>query len=70
MKSKDIKELHQKSVEELTKLLSETKTKLFSHKMEKEQGKLTDLRMMSKTRDDIAVILTILRSKQEGGKHA
>ncbi|MBI2443041.1 MAG: 50S ribosomal protein L29 [Candidatus Levybacteria bacterium] len=71
MKTKEKKELHQKTVVELQKLVSDARIKLFSYKMEKDQGKLTDVRLMSKTRDDIAKLLTVLQiRKKEGGKHA
>ena len=71
MKTKDKKELQQKTIPELEKLIEGAKSRLFSYKMEKEVGKLTDVRLLGKTRDEIAVLATFLGIKQkEGGKHA
>lgn len=71
MKTKEKKELTQKTVAELHKLITDAKMKLFSYKMEKDQGKLKDVRLKSKTLDDIAKILTALQLKtKEGETHA
>lgn len=71
MKTKEKKELLGKSVADIQKLVKEARTKIFTHRMEKEQGKLTDLRVMGKIRDDIARMLTVLQIKiKEGGKNA
>lgn len=71
MKTKEKKELLEKSVADIQKLVKEARTKIFTNRMEKEQGKLTDLRVMSKTRHDIAKMLTVIQSKMKtGGKNA
>lgn len=70
MKIKEKKELQGKSVAELRKLIHDSKTKLFSYQMEKASGKLADLRIMSKTRDDIARAFTVLTAKMKGEAHA
>jgi ribosomal protein L29 len=71
MKTKEKKELLEKSVPEIKKLITEARTKIFTHKMDKEQGKLTDLRIIGKIRDDIARMLTVVQIKmKEGGKNA
>ncbi len=70
MKTKEKKELQQKTIQDLQKLLVEARSRLFSHKMEKAAGKLGDVRLLSKTRDDIAKLLTVYKMKQkEGGQH-
>lgn len=70
MKTKEKKELLTKSVADIQKLVKDARTKLFTSRLDKEQGKLTDLRVMSKTRDDIAQMLTVLTVKMKtGGKN-
>ncbi|MDP3941419.1 MAG: 50S ribosomal protein L29 [bacterium] len=70
MKTKEKKELLQKSLLELEKLISDARARLFSHKMEKEVGKLSDVRLLGKTRDEIAILATIAQMKRKtGGKH-
>lgn len=68
MKTKEKKELAQKTVGELQKLITDAKMKLFSYKMEKDQGKLKDVRLKSKTLDEIAKILTAMQLKKEKGE--
>lgn len=68
MKTKDKKELLNKSVIEIQKLIVEARTKIFTSRMDREQGKLTDLRTMSKTQDDIAKMLTVLQIKRKIGE--
>lgn len=71
MKTKDKKEFRQKTVSELEKLINDAKSRLFSHKMEKEVGKLSDVRLLGKTRDEIAILSTFLQiRRKEGGKNA
>jgi len=68
MKTKDKKELANKTVVEIQKLIVEARTKIFTSRMDREQGKLTDLRIMSKTQDDIAKMLTALQIKRKTGE--
>ncbi len=69
MKSKEKKELLEKSVEELSKMVAETRAKLASYRIEHGQGKLADKRVLSKTQDDIARMLTIMRVKAQKGEN-
>ncbi|MBI4097180.1 MAG: 50S ribosomal protein L29 [Candidatus Levybacteria bacterium] len=64
MKTKDVKELHTKSKEELKKMLTEAKDALFSYQMDHQQMKLKNTRSLSMKRKDIARIASILRGKE------
>lgn len=64
MKSKDIKELHTKTIEELKHILSEAKDELFSLKMQIAQNKLKNKRLIFLKRKDIARVVTILNEKE------
>lgn len=64
MKSKDIKELHTKTIEELKHMLSEVKDELFSLKMQIAQNKLKNKRLIFLKRKDIAKVATILKEKE------
>lgn len=64
MKSKDIKELHTKTIEELKVMLSQAKDELFSLKMQIVQNKLKNKRLIFLKRKDIAAVATILKEKE------
>ncbi len=64
MKIQEVKELHNKTKEELQKLLTDARDALFSLSMEKEQMKLTDTRSLKRKRTEIAQILTALARKE------
>lgn len=64
MKTKDIKELHTKSKEELKKMLSEAKDALFSLHLDHKQLKLKNTRSLSVRRKEIAQIASILQGKE------
>lgn len=64
MKRNDIKELHQLKVEELNKKLAELKQQLIKAQMDLSVNKLSDPRMVSKIKDDMARIKTVIRSKE------
>jgi ribosomal protein L29 len=64
MKSKDKKELHQKSTSELRKMVTEAKDALVLLKMEKIQNKLKNPRQLSIKRREIAQMMTIIRMKE------
>lgn len=64
MKTKQKKELHSKTVQELKISLNEAKEELFSLKLEKAQKKLKNLRSVFIKRKDIAKILSILQEKE------
>lgn len=63
MKTKDKKELYTKSIQELQNLLKEVKDELFRLKLEKEQNKLKNTRLIFLKRKDIARILTVISQK-------
>jgi large subunit ribosomal protein L29 len=60
MRAKDLRE---KKIEELEKILKEKREKLKNLKLDLIQGKLKNVREIRETKRDIARILTILRSK-------
>lgn len=64
MKRKDITALHDQTSQELEQQLQELKKALAKAKLELPAGKLQDVRLPGKIRDDIARIKTVLREKQ------
>ncbi|MFN7088595.1 MAG: 50S ribosomal protein L29 [Candidatus Paceibacteria bacterium] len=58
------KELQSKTKEELQTLLSELRNKLRTLKFELAAGKVKNVRLLRKTKQDIARVLTILKAKQ------
>lgn len=63
MKAKDKKELHSKSVAELSKLVAEAKDALSGLTLDKAQNKLKNTRSLFVKRKEIAQMLTIMRIK-------
>ncbi|KKQ29744.1 MAG: hypothetical protein US48_C0015G0009 [Candidatus Levybacteria bacterium GW2011_GWA2_37_36] len=64
MKSKEKKELHAKSIKELSKLVVETKDALAGMKLDKTQNKIKNTSILSIKRKEIAQMLTIIRLKE------
>jgi len=64
MKSKDKKELHLKSIKELSNLVTQTKDELAGLKLDKTQNKLKNTSILFLKRKEIAQMLTILRLKE------
>jgi ribosomal protein L29 len=64
MKRNDIKALHGLSIAELQKKLIESVAVLARIKLEKKVGKLSNVKTVSSTSDDIARIKTVLREKE------
>lgn len=64
MRTKELKELHTKTVDELKKMLAETRENLFHLQMDQKQMKLKNTRAVMMRRKDVARILTILRGKE------
>lgn len=64
MKRNDIKALHDKTPAELQQQLAELQTRLGQAKLELKVGKLEDVRLPSKLRDDIARVKTVLRQQE------
>lgn len=67
MKSKDKKELHTKSIKELSNMVIQAKNELAELKMDKTQNKLKNTSMLSLKRKEIAQMLTIVRLKELAG---
>ena len=63
MKTKDKKELHLKSLQELKKLAMDTKDELSDLKLDKTQNKLKNTSLLSLKRKEIAQILTVIKMK-------
>jgi len=57
------KELREKKIEELEKILKEKREKLKNLKLDLIQGKLKNVREIRETKRDIARVLTILKEK-------
>lgn len=64
MKRKQIQELHQKETGELRKLLSQAQDELVKLRMDLEAKKIKDVHALTKKRDEIARIKTILKEKE------
>lgn len=64
MKRKEVRELKDKNLMELGKLLDETRNKLIKLRMEKRNEKMKNVRAIARTRDDIAKILTAIKEKE------
>lgn len=64
MKRKEINQLHKQTLPELGKLLKEIREKLLKLKMDFFGGKVKDVRIIAKTRDDLARITTVIREKE------
>ena len=64
MKRNDIKELHQLSVEELNKKLASISADIVKAQMDLEVNRLADMRTVSKLKDDVARIKTVIKMKE------
>jgi ribosomal protein L29 len=64
MKTKDKKELHSKSLQELRKVVTDAKDAVVSLRLDKSQNKLKNTSSLSLKRKEIAQILTIIRMKE------
>lgn len=65
MKNKDIKELQQKTMPELKKLLKEKQAGLLKLKMDVASRKIKNVRAVIQGRHDVARIMTFLQQNQE-----
>ena len=70
MKTNDKKALHTKTIVELQQMIAEAKQALFTAKIEKSQMKLKDTSSIARKQDDIARMLTILRTKEMKNENA
>ena len=64
MKTKDKKELHTKTEDELTKMLQDAQEDLMKLKLDKAQNKVKNTSELSNIRRKIAIIKTILKEKE------
>lgn len=64
MKSKEKKELHAKSIKELSNMVKEAKNALVESKLDKTQNKIKNTSIFSLKRKEIAQMLTIIRLKE------
>lgn len=64
MKTKEKKELHTKTENELLKMLKDAGESLVLLKLDKVQNKLKNTSVLSNTRQKIAIIKTVLREKE------
>ena len=69
MKIAELQDIH---LEELNQKLQTLKRELFDLRMQRAEGKLTQIHRMRQVRRDVARVLTVLRQKQKpvtaGGK--
>ncbi len=64
MKKKELKELHQKSQQDLQSLMKKTQEELVKLKMDRKAGRLKNVRLPENKRHDLARIKTILKEKE------
>jgi len=64
MKTREKKNLQEKTIAELTKMVTEAKDTLFENRLEFLQGKLKNTAALRKKRRDIAQLMSILQAKE------
>lgn len=64
MKVNEKKELHNKTYEELAKLLTDTKAEIATMKIDAKLGKVTNTSLIRTKKKDVARIMTLLTTKQ------
>ncbi|MCX6725866.1 MAG: 50S ribosomal protein L29 [Candidatus Shapirobacteria bacterium] len=64
MKIKEIKELHQKKIEELKIMLEKIAKEIVNFRMEKQSGKLKNVSLLNKKKREVARIKTIIKEKE------
>jgi len=64
MKTKEKKELHAKSIKELSNLVAAAKDALVGLRLDKTQNKIKNTSILSLKRREIAQMLTIIRLKE------
>lgn len=64
MKTNLKKELHQKKIEDLRKMLDDKRHELVTSRLSHTRGKLKNPRLLRTLSDEIAQLLTILRGKE------
>ncbi|MBM3205460.1 50S ribosomal protein L29 [Candidatus Shapirobacteria bacterium] len=64
MKKNQKKELHQKNNEELKQLIGKMNEELVKLKMEKQAGKLKNVRLLERKKHELAIVKTIFKEKE------
>jgi len=64
MKRKEKQEFHQKNPEELKQEIKKIGEELVKLKMEKQVGKLKNVRLLKQKKNQLAILKTILREKE------
>ncbi len=64
MKTNKKKELHSQTLEELKKLLSDSRKELLSTRLDHTRGKVKNVRVLRSLRKTIAQVSTVLRGKE------
>jgi len=64
MKRKEKQEFHQKNPEELKQEIKKINEELVKLKMEKQVGKLKNVRLLKQKKNQLAILKTILREKE------
>lgn len=64
MKKKEIRELREKTLAELGKMLKEKQSGLVKLRMEIATQKIKNIRVLARTRDDLARIMTVINQKE------
>ncbi len=65
MKTKDIKDLHTKTIDELKKMIHESRAALFQMRLDATQFKVKNTSALSTNRHDIARMMSVLRGKEK-----
>jgi ribosomal protein L29 len=64
MKTRDIKDLHTKTVDELKKMIVDARENLFQMKLDATQFKVKNTSSLTTNRHDIARMMSVLRGKE------
>lgn len=64
--SVDVKELREKSVQELTEQLLDLRKQHFNFRMQKASGQLGQVHLLKETKKDIARVKTLIQEKRNG----
>lgn len=64
MKKKDIEELKNKSIGQLTKIISDLEKEIMSAQIDQKKEKVKNVHQMRQKRKDTAIAMTILSQKQ------
>jgi ribosomal protein L29 len=71
MKAQDVKALHEKSMEELKKMLGEARSAKNNAALELAQMKAKNTKVLASARREVAQLLTIIKEKEiKNGKNA